>query len=451
MNQKAAGEINNSKDKKLSASKVILFVSVPLMILMILSEFLLNVVNPEQLLIKVDDPDTVYQFYPEREGNIQTEEFRANVHTNDLQMRDCPLISPKADSLKNPASTDAEFGSWNSEIREKQVLSDRKKNKHNNIGAKLHMFRSLLMMGDSFAEGWGNDCSAVYAELMRNYVTGSVYNAGIHGGSPPSYVLLARRFTKAVKPDAVVIQIFDNDLFDSPLFYQFLNTNEDQTRIISAKPPSLGFIPGGYFTRMIRELNWYRLTKRVYQRIGGQIQPIKYYKVNRTPDIKLITHEEAIEKYGAIKSISDPDREYGGQFGFYKFTHLVDLENDRKWQTPVKLFKSSLSQLVSEIYNYQNETIGEAKASDKPKIYILYIPAKEVFAPQGVLKSGADGIKVNPMFDLIRETVKGTDVKIIDSRPFLGKDPNRYYFPHDAHLNADGHRVIAEMLAKEMN
>ncbi len=387
----------------LSLKKKLIFSFVPLFLLILLSEFALSAVNPEAVLVRVDDPETVYSFYPERRGVIQTEEFRAEVETNQLGMRDC--VTP-ADA-SGPGTEAADTG-----------------------------FEPVLFIGDSFTEGWGVSCSEIFPVLFREHYSGPVHNGGIHGGSPPAYVLLAREHLRRTGAKKIIIQIFDNDLYDSRFFYQFLNTNEDQSLILSARPPSLGPIPGGWLTRKIRELSWYRLGKRVYKKMTGKPEPIKYYRPGRYPEIPILSQQESLEKHGFIKSLTDPDNDYGGQFGFYRFRTLNELNKNPEWAESVRLFTASLNQLIKE-------------SSLQAEVYLLYIPAKEVFAEGGIIPNGADGLKMNPMAELLKEISASNGIKLLDAREALKSDPNQYYFPRDAHLNSKGHRTVSDLIKKD--
>ena len=74
----------------------------------------------------------------------------------------------------------------------------------------------LITIGDSITEGHGNPFDKTFSyQLGQNLRQNNweVINMGVQGASPIYYALNLKRYL-AVQPDAVLIMIFENDLFD---------------------------------------------------------------------------------------------------------------------------------------------------------------------------------------------------------------------------------------------
>ena len=354
-----------------------------------LIEIILSSVDPEQVMVHVEDPDIVYKFYPEREGIAFTEEYKVNVKIDSLSNRDC---------------------------QKKENLNQKK----------------ILVIGDSFSEGWGVDCEKIYHYgLNKDF---QVYNGGIHGGSMPYYILKVRQLQKLIQPDMILIQIFDNDLDDADKVRQFFKWDENYLR--EANPRGIVGLPSGFISSYIRETSTFRLLKRVINALKGFREPIKYYKISKVPNIPILSHEEAIQKFGKLRNITDYEKEYNGQFAFYKFKNRSELNGDTLWKNRFENFTFQIKQLFSESRKFNTEI----------ELIILYIPSKEALAGYADYKTY---LQKNYFLQLLEELSSEEKIKLIDSSIYLSKDPENYYFPGDAHLNAKGHEVLMKALEKE--
>lgn len=74
--------------------------------------------------------------------------------------------------------------------------------------------RRLVVIGDSVAEGHGNDFEKAFPYLLNEHLRSAgweVVNAGVQGASPIYYAANAERYL-ALQPDAVLVLLYENDL-----------------------------------------------------------------------------------------------------------------------------------------------------------------------------------------------------------------------------------------------
>ncbi|MBE7437882.1 MAG: SGNH/GDSL hydrolase family protein [Spirochaetales bacterium] len=365
----------------------ILFYFVFLAVLLAVAEGILSLFDPEAVLVRADDQEEVYSFYPNREGRAVSREYSALVKTDHRGLRLCPVArgGPR-----------------------------------------------VLVLGDSFAEGWGVECPASFAGILGQSM--QIWNAGIHGGTAPYYVLRHRVFQKQWNYEILIIQIFDNDLDDVDKIYPYIHWQNDAVE--KAKPaPLLGF---PVLSRFLKELSLYRMLRRAYYKGRGEPQPIKYYKPDRLPPIEVLDQEGALKEFGPLRPIEDLQKAYNGQFLFYDPAALAS----GVWQRRLHFMESSLKQLMQESH------------SDS-RVLLVYIPAKEVLAPGGIrgLFPGRSSLKElrasNPLYQMLKN-LENQRVQLLDGQEVFLNNAEESYFPFDAHLNREGHARLARAIAARL-
>jgi hypothetical protein len=85
----------------------------------------------------------------------------------------------------------------------------------------------FYFIGDSFTEGLGVDCEKTFAAAVARSKRKDFFNAGMHGGAPPFYVLRNQKFLKRLTPEAVFVQIYDNDATDMDAMSEFISLGQD--------------------------------------------------------------------------------------------------------------------------------------------------------------------------------------------------------------------------------
>lgn len=397
---------STEKTPRPAGLKLLVFYSIPLLLILMIAECGLKLFDAEQIMVREDDPQMVYSFYPERRGISATPEYRVEVETDARGLRGCDAIGPET------------------------------------TGAAP---RKLLILGDSFAEGWGVPCEKTFAGLLDGRPGLSAANGGLHGGSP-GYYILRYRVLKTIEHDTLVVQLFDNDLDDLDKFAPYV-LRDEAGRLAAGRAAGLGPIPPGAFSRFLKNRGIYRAIKRIYYGLRGQPLPIKYYRPGREPDDPILTHAQALEKFGGLAPLDDPEKSYGGQFAFYKYDSSAAAAADPLWSSRFRRMEIYLRQLIEE-----------ARA-DRPerRIVLVYVPAKEAFAPGGILGRGparpltVDELRAaNPFYRLIRRTADETGSLLVDGQEVLRADAVDLYFPGDAHLNVTGHARLAAALERAL-
>jgi hypothetical protein len=99
---------------------------------------------------------------------------------------------------------------------------------------------SIMFMGDSFIQGYDEENTVPFqvAKGLKNdhNICIRYYNAGYTSYSPAIFIPLARKLLPIVKPDYVVIDIDETDLFDDAVRYDDLIRRDGHGRNIGVRP-----------------------------------------------------------------------------------------------------------------------------------------------------------------------------------------------------------------------
>lgn len=361
-----------------------------LLINLVVFEVFLSFFDPEVVIVKGYDHNLLFSMYPDKKGFVVSEEYSVPVQTNSNGFRQSSI----------PENA------------------------------------SILVIGDSFTEGWGVEEGEIFTEVYnkRKKDRPGLINLGLHGSSPILFALQLPFYLDKFKPKKVIVQLFDNDLDDNEKIERFAVLGDDG-KIIAPEKRLAASIFGDSIYNYFKEATLYRLTGKIWKFFKKEPSPILYYKERLKPKVKVLTHEESIAKFGKLSPLgADINTKYGNQFGFYK-----DAE-DEIWKTRFKKNEIYLNQIIS-ICKEKNIELS-----------FLYIPAKEFFAENGITGNYSDDSIVtkhekNPHYLQIKKLCSTNNLNCYyTSEYFYDKDPESLYFPYDAHLNRKGHEKLAEML-----
>jgi lysophospholipase L1-like esterase len=118
--------------------------------------------------------------------------------------------------------------------------------------------KRLLVIGDSIVEGHGNEFSATFAYLLNEQLRAAgweVLNVGVQGASPIYFAANLERYL-SLRPDAVLIVIFENDIFDDRFReknYFDLPFLDDAGRLRLQTPPERWLSFSRFYTTLQRE------------------------------------------------------------------------------------------------------------------------------------------------------------------------------------------------------
>ncbi len=355
-----------------------------------LAEIILSAFDPERVFVKSFDDDLLFSMYPEKKGLVVSEEYRVKVETN--------------------------------------VFGGRQQLTEDNY--------SVLLLGDSFSEGWGVEEHESFPTVANSLLSPNlkIRNMGVHGSCPSLMYIHLVNYVSKFKPKQVYLQLFDNDLDDLDKLEVFMDLENGKP--LPKKPFVAKFI-GTYLYNLLKESSMFRLIKRAAKFMKGGSEPILYYKEGREPKVELITHQQALDKFGKLSPLgSEINKRYNGQFSFY------EKPMDIVW----------ISRLEKEIH-YLN-LIHQMLIEKGIKMGIIYIPAKEFFASGGILGNNKNNSvesfeASNPHYQNIKAFCDRTKISCLMGTKILWENkPEDLYFPFDAHWNREGHRIFGKIFAE---
>jgi hypothetical protein len=274
----------------------------------------------------------------------------------------------------------------------------------------------LLFMGDSFMQGLGIDDTIpvhvrdYFRDVLHRDVC--VFNAGTSSYSPSIYVPQAKKLIPRIKPELVIIDIDETDLFDDYYRYRHLVVRDQSGSIVAVRRTPLGeeFRQGLvaackkplYLQRLLAKLYFTRI---VYPRLSAD------YRRNMEQDLF----------WASRVPIAVARERYGAAIGYFAAT-LQDLTD-----TAVRLM-----------------------GSPQDVIYIHHPHLENLHTKGDVFN--------NVVSDTIGEVAARNNVRYYDATDDLkmqfGAVPGRYYIPNDMHFNARGLRAyglaVANYLATAM-
>jgi hypothetical protein len=350
-------------------------------------EVILSLFDSEEPMVKGYDKRLLFTLHPHRAGVVISKEYRVLVETNSLG------------------------------FRQKGVE---------------HSKPSVLVMGDSFTEGWGVEEKEIFVTQMNKTEGFEYRNLGLHGSSPLLYAIQIDPFLDAYQPKKVIIQLFDNDLDDNEKISAFVDF-DSEGKPIGPKFRLGAVLLGEWGYNFLKDTSLYRLGARLVKLARKIPSPILYYRPGKEPPENILTQEQSLILHGGLASLgSEIDKKYSGQFVFYRDY------NSSEWKERLKKNQFYLKILL------------EKCKSRGVELEFLYIPAKEFFAKNGILGDCTDcsleeRISRNPhevsIFDFCQ---KENLVCHSGSQIFWNWNPEELYFPFDAHLNKVGHGILAE-------
>jgi hypothetical protein len=281
--------------------------------------------------------------------------------------------------------------------------------------------RRLLFMGDSFMQGaqrtpdgditasLPSDTIPVHVRQFFRDALGKelcVFNAGYASYSPSIFVPQAKKLIPRVRPDIVVIDVDETDLWDDYYRYRELVARDANGSIVAVRPTPLnvGFLQG-LIASTSKTLYAHRFFSKLYFTQVGFPAIAARYNRNRPADNLMISKLTAAEA---------------------KERHRAEIE----------YFQRTIEDLT--------QTVVTLMGTADSLVYIHHPHLPHL---------GSAGVVFN---DIVSETVRDVaarnNVRYYDAtddlRREFGKEPQRYYIPDDVHFNADGTRAYGTAVAK---
>jgi hypothetical protein len=268
----------------------------------------------------------------------------------------------------------------------------------------------LLFLGGSFMQGLGPVDNIPYH--VRSYFQQSlhrelcVFNAGYTSYSPSVYVPQARKLIPIVKPDFVIIDVDDDDLWDDAYRYRHLVVRDDNGSIIAVRPTPLAlWFYDGLVKSTDKPLYVQRLVSKLY---FTRIEFPKLY-----------------DEYWAGKPNDN-----------VFLSRLPEAEARRAYGADIEYFRTTLDDLTQTVISRMSTPDG---------LIYIHPPLLQHF-------SGGGAAYNNIVSDTVREVASRHHVIFYDAtedlRAEFSNEAQKYYVPQDVHFNVDGTRAYGIAVAK---
>ena len=268
----------------------------------------------------------------------------------------------------------------------------------------------LLFMGDSFMQGLGRVDNIPYH--VRRYFQQSlhrelcVFNAGESSYAPSIFVPQAKKLIPLLKPDFVIIDVDETDLWDDYYRYRHLVMRDDAGSVVAVRPTPLGiWFYDGIVKSTDKTLYVHRLVSKLY-----------------------FTRVEFPRLYELYWSGKPNDNLW--------LSRLPEAEARSAHGTEIAYFETTLEDLTRTVVS----RMGTADAV----VYIHHPHLQHLGAPGVVFN--------NIVADTVREVASRHRVRFYDATGDLkaefGAEPQKYYIPNDVHFNAAGTRAYGIAVAK---
>lgn len=326
----------------------------------------------------------------------------------------------RAGGVFEPFEPDSEADHWGSEFQVTYRINSRGFRDRERVLDKKPGVKRLLFLGDSFTVGWGVEQDQAYPHLLEEALGAECWNLARSGNNPLFYLAQARVFIPTYAPDALLVQIFDNDVQECQHFAPRFKLGQDG--VLGEVPEKLSADPG-FGRRMSEAFNklalrrGFRALKRRFEgkpivrqfvRVGANMPEVTPGEVDMT--FKLEGRDPAFENY-------------------FAWTHP---DKRQQWAEAFSLERSLLTQLSAE-----------CEKARLPLAFV-YIPHAAVFSDSDMARELKE---TNPHRALLQEVCQAGGHPLWDATALLdGPRVKDLYYPHDLHLNAAGHAALASAL-----
>ena len=283
-------------------------------------------------------------------------------------------------------------------------------------------FKRVLFLGDSFMEGViptrdgtsylpteSSDTIPVqvrrfYRELTLHNLC--VFNAGLAAYSPSIYVPQAKRLIPLLRPDLVVIDVDESDIWDDFYQYRVLTVRDLSGSIVAVRPSE-------------NAVRFYR---------GLAQSTNKLFYIERLIAKLYFTR---VEFPGSLAN-SSSGRPIDNQF----LARLSEAEVRKDHAAEIAYFKMTLDDLTNTVITLMGSPHD---------LFYIHHPRIQHIRTTGVVFN-------NIVAETIRKVAADHHVRFYDATDDLksafGGEPEKYYFPRDVHFNPLGTSMYGEAVAK---
>jgi hypothetical protein len=269
----------------------------------------------------------------------------------------------------------------------------------------------LLFLGDSFMEGLGaSDTIPYHVRNTLRRIRGKdvcVFNAGASSYSPSIFVVQAKKLIPLLKPDLVIVDVDETDIYDEWYRYRHLAIRDDAGSIIAVRhTPLTSEFQRGLLESTDKTLYLSRFIAKLY------FTGIKYPRI----------YAESMKNKIIPVFMSD----------------LSESEVRTAHADEIAYFASSLDDLTHSILRL---------TGSPDKLVYIHHPHLPHLKASGQRYN-------NIVSETLREVASRHGVRYYDATDDLkerfGSEPERYYIPNDPHFNQAGARVYSIAVAEHL-
>ena len=305
----------------------------------------------------------------------------------------------------------------------------------------------ILALGDSYTWGHGVENNQIYVKLLENYDTNiEVINMGGPGGDPPGELKVYKFRGLEYDHDIVLLGFYvGNDIVS---YYP----QEDDS------PPQYGYNEKGEFV-LIGKVQPPEIVEKIRKESLEKYSPKKYKGLKENMYYWLVQH---IQLYTFIDNFQNYYLRVIKSSPFWtKIKNIFGIENKYAlgFLNYCKPEDSEEIQYGWNILYSTLETLKHYSSEAKAKLYVVIIPhvvqtSKNIYDYE-LIRSGHDPSS----FDLekpnnkLAEMCNKLGIDYLDLLPVMKEESSQgklLYFPRDAHWNAEGHRIAAREIYKDL-
>lgn len=261
---------------------------------------------------------------------------------------------------------------------------------------------SVLFLGDSFMEGYDDENTLPY-QVSKYFRTErgiclKAHNAGYTSYAPSIFIPQAKKLLPIVRPDYIVVDVDETDLFDDFARYRKLIVRNARGQNVGVKVSPIGHeCSVGLMEAREHTLYLMRFVAKAWMSLVHMPAVIKKY---RTDDLVLFGYSQdqsadLEQKYAAplatfranLQELADVLKAYtgdGGRVVFIFHPHLENLKPDEKGHVWNNLVSSTVQQMcVANKFHFFNATAElKRKFGSQPEEY--YWPGDMHFSFEGL-------------------------------------------------------------------
>lgn len=302
-----------------------------------------------------------------------------------------------------------------------------------------------VVLGDSFAEGSSVSDEQVWTARLAESRHVRLYNLGMSGGSPVTYLDTLQKFGVPLNPKAVLYLLYEGN--------DFRNSNFKQHKLDAPKKATLS-------ETLFKASPLRRLIKESLVRFLGPIGRNRYTK---DPGINDPSHPLYPVAWLPIEI--PPDGGYGYAFDLKRLEqHFLSEETFRKSVACTESMR--LLEEARKVCDANGITLIVIYAPDTPHVLIDQIVSrvppeqlhafmgmrvKNLPAPEALGASLQAGTAVRET--VLKQFCSENNIKFISLTDILKQktaEGRRTYYSYDQHWTPEGHEVVAEYLSKQI-